>query len=87
MLSEFPLAYREGLLDAYLFNEFVAQEAIDILGAGIAAEKGLSPGVFIAAQREAKLKRHTAGRLDRWNVPKPLVRVIRGLLYAAGKEY
>jgi hypothetical protein len=89
ILSELPLGYREGLLLTYLFNEFTAPEALEILATGIATEKGVSPVNYVALRRAEeleKLKPPPVGRLDRWNVPKPLARVIRGLLYAAGKD-
>jgi glycosyltransferase involved in cell wall biosynthesis len=87
ILAELPLAYREGLLDTYLFNQFIAPEAMEILATGIATEKGVSPVNYVADLRTEKLKPPPIGRLDRWNVPRPVVRVIRGFLYAAGKDY
>ena len=86
ILPEFPLSYREWLLNEYLFNEFIAKEAMEILAAGIAIEKGASPIGYLESLRVEKLKPPPMGRLDRWKVPKPVKRVIRGLLYAAGKD-
>jgi glycosyltransferase involved in cell wall biosynthesis len=87
ILPEFPLAYREWLLNEYLFNEFIASEALEILAASIAVEKQVSSMGYIEALRAEKLRPAPIGRLDRWKFPKPMARVIRGLLYAAGKDY
>ena len=87
ILPEFPLAYREWLLNEYLFNEFIAREALEILAAGIAADKQISGVGYLETLRAERLKSAPTGRLDRWNFPKPVSRVIRGLLYAAGKDY
>lgn len=86
ILPEFPVSYREWLLNQYLFNEYVAKEAMEILAAGVARDKEVSPVGYLEKLRSERARPAPRGRLDRWNVPKPVARVIRGLLYAAGKD-
>jgi glycosyltransferase involved in cell wall biosynthesis len=86
ILPESPLPFRVALLDRYLFYENIAPEAMEILAATIAVEKGLPPESYLADLRAERLKPPPMGRLDRWKVPRPVTRVIRGLLYAAGKD-
>jgi glycosyltransferase involved in cell wall biosynthesis len=87
ILPEFPLSYREWLLSEYLFNQFVANEAMEVLASTVATDKHVSPLGYLESLKAEKLRPAPVGRLDRWKVPKPMSRVIRGLLYAAGKNY
>jgi glycosyltransferase involved in cell wall biosynthesis len=86
ILPEFPVSYREWLLNEYLFNEFIAKEAMEILASTVSTDKQISAVSYLEYLKAEKLKPAPVGRLDRWKVPKPMARVIRGLLYAAGKN-
>lgn len=87
IITEAPVSYREWLLNEYLFNQYVAPQALEILGTSIAVDKGISPLNYVESLRTERLTPPPRGRLDRWNVPKPVARAIRGLLYAVGKDY
>jgi len=86
ILPESPLVYREWLMNEYLFNKFISPNAMQILAATIAVEKDASPQNYLEELRAERLKPPPVGRLDRWKVPKPMARMIRGLLYAVGKD-
>lgn len=85
-LPEFPLSYREGILNYYVLNKSpVPLEAVQILAESVAAERGLSVAALVDHLKNSG-RSNPRGRLDRWGVPKPVKRFVRGILFAMGKE-
>jgi hypothetical protein len=80
ILPELPTAFREDLLVHYVSDPWIPKEALELLKKSIADDQNVS-----LTDVDAMLHSRT-GRLDRWGVPRPIARIVRGALSVLGKR-
>lgn len=88
ILPELPASYREQLLlqsaQQYADGQVIPREAVEILAEDAAAKRGVTPAALL--EHYKAIGGPYRSRLDRLRVPRRLHRMIRGILYACGKQ-
>ena len=98
ILPEIRREFREWVFQGQPHYETIPAAAFEILAEELASEQGVSPAEYVAAFKVRTIQKFwqpvtdaqpppRRGRLDRFGVPKPLIRIIRRCLAALGKKY